>query len=220
MTGTTFSYPPLLNSRPDLLENLVQIVSDTLTKSSGDNIHSIQENIMYTFHQVTKVLSTKSLLASRLQFEKVAPQLFEFTFRLFKQKSSYILTALSSLDHKQYPDVGNALSIANYCIKNFRRLFVHGFKDFRKEHYCVTAFQYIQHFQATLFSSRNAFKNDSLTLCISQLLHRITKVYIDMLKTKYFSFILTPGFSDVVLLNWRVLESCGIEGTFCNLVSN
>ena len=169
--------------------------------------------------------------------------MFRFEYNLFKENTSIILSSLGGGGQIDVSALETAAALANYAVKSMRRLYVNGFQDFRKvEEPSVSSLLFLlKANEIGLFwrpPCRLPVPRDksyvSCSLCpslrgveskirsfniqeLNKLSIRIGKVYLDLVKSRYFSFILADKFTDVVSTFWQLLKSHDPQSEFLNV---
>jgi hypothetical protein len=172
---------------PDLLTGLIGLLE------GGHGVR--MRNALLHLHHVIKVLSSKTIPASRRQFQQAAPIIFSQLSPAYAQGMQRLVSS---------PDVEDFAMVVS-CIKIIRRLIVFGFNDF-STHPEIVNFLHLtlQHVQF-ITQTRPSWDGTPMFKLASSARHTIGKLYLELEQANVVSSMTCEAYPPILRYYWHEL---------------
>ncbi|KAG0042504.1 hypothetical protein BGZ83_000388 [Gryganskiella cystojenkinii] len=194
---------------PDLLTNLLEIVRSSTASESDPRARLVQQRSLYTLHLVVKGLISKTLAASRKQFQLVAPDLFSNVVNIYVRYVDMLFASNTT----NIESLSGCLETSHMAMKCLRRVVVHGFPNLATSEGPVAFFRLaLEHLQKFIaFKETIPEQCSFLITSVDSHIKLIGKFYMDLMDAHPRQFILTPGAGDVLRFYWGLLAGSSNE---------
>ncbi|KAF9204782.1 hypothetical protein BGZ49_004879 [Haplosporangium sp. Z 27] len=188
---------------PDLLSTLLDIVRSSIANESDPRARLIQQRSLYSLHLVVKALISKTVAASRKQFQLAAPELFSNVVNIYVRYVDQLFASNTT----NIEALSGCLETSHLALKCLRRVVVHGFPEFSTSEGPVTFFRLaLEHLQKFMAFKESIPEQCSfLVTAVDSHIKLIGKFYLDLMDAQPRQFILTAGAGDVLRFYWGLL---------------
>lgn len=191
------------------MTTLLDIVRTSTASESDPRARLVQQRSLYTLHLVVKGLISKTLAASRKQFQLVAPDLFTNVVNIYVRYVDMLFASNTT----NIESLSGCLETSHMALKCLRRVVVHGFPNLSTSEGPVAFFRLALEHLRKFISFKESIPEQCYFLITSVDSHikLIGKFYLDLMDAHPRQFILTPGAGDVLRFYWELLAGSSNE---------
>ncbi|KAJ2490208.1 hypothetical protein IWW37_003317 [Coemansia sp. RSA 2050] len=206
-----WDFPLVWPTFAEELASRVHAIAHDLDSSTGDSrlcCYTMEHNALYILHLFIKKLCERTLARERQALRSTAPALFSIVAPIYARRIAQFNEALHVGDSRVSQEL---LKSIRFCLKTLRRLFVHGFGDFKSADRLVHEFYVaaVGH-QAAFYELLCGLPADSREADGCCVLVKIIllygKMHLEFQKLKAVPFITTPAVLPMLRWYWQQIQ--------------